>query len=438
MTAFPITEHQPVRFSGPGPSSCDVVVIGGGIIGLMAAWFLAGRGLKVTLCEKGRVAGEQSSRNWGWIRQQGRDPAELPIMVEALGIWHQLARECGPALGFRQSGVIYLANAPRDLARFRAWLPHASANGIDSRMLDRTEVARLYPGSAANWQGALHTPSDACIEPAAAMALLAGEAALRGVRIVENCAVRALERVGGRIGGVMTEAGRIACNEVVLAGGAWSALFARSEGVHLPQLSVRASAAISRPLQGPGPIASGDNRFAFRRRPDGSYLLAERHAHDFFVGPDAFRHLRAYLPALRNDWKHNSFRAVSPKNYPDAWFTPRHWSPDATSPFEAMRVLNPRPNVASLNRMRRAFAQAFPALGLPDLHTTWAGMIDTLPDALPVIDRVAAIPGLTIATGFSGHGFGIGPGVGRVLADLVMGNRVGHDLQAFRLSRFGA
>ena len=78
---FAYSAAQPVQFPGPPPAVCDVVVIGGGVIGVMTAWFLAERGLRVTLCEKGRIAGEQSSRNWGWVRQQGRDPAELPIKI---------------------------------------------------------------------------------------------------------------------------------------------------------------------------------------------------------------------------------------------------------------------------------------------------------------------------------------------------------------------
>ncbi|MFD1809199.1 NAD(P)/FAD-dependent oxidoreductase [Gemmobacter lanyuensis] len=83
-----------------------------------------------------------------------------------------------------------------------------------------------------------------------------------------------------------------------------------------------------------------------------------------------------------------------------------------------------------------AFASAFPAIGTPPLRAAWAGMIDTMPDVVPVIDRVASIPGFTIATGLSGHGFGIGPGMGRVIADLVLGRHTGHDLSRFRVSRF--
>ena len=84
-------------WSGPftPPQSCpkkaDVVIIGGGIIGVSTAWFLAKQGIDVVLCEKGHIAGEQSGRNWGWVRQQGRDPRELPMMIESMRIWRELA-----------------------------------------------------------------------------------------------------------------------------------------------------------------------------------------------------------------------------------------------------------------------------------------------------------------------------------------------------------
>jgi glycine/D-amino acid oxidase-like deaminating enzyme len=99
-------------------------------------------------------------------------------------------------------------------------------------------------------------------------------------------------------------------------------------------------------------------------------------------------------------------------------------------------VLDPPPDLRLIGGVQDAFAEAFPALGRPRLRATWAGMIDTLPDVVPVIDRVEAVPGLVVATGFSGHGFGIGPGAGRVVASLVAGEDPGHDLRRFRFSRF--
>ncbi|OZA05728.1 MAG: PTS sugar transporter subunit IID, partial [Rhodobacterales bacterium 17-64-5] len=111
----------------------------------MTAIFLRQKGLTVLVLEKGRIAGEQSSRNWGWIRQQGRDPAELPIMVESLSIWQRLAAELGEGVGFRQTGVLYLARTPREMAGFEAWMEHARAHQLDTRLLTGAEALALLP-----------------------------------------------------------------------------------------------------------------------------------------------------------------------------------------------------------------------------------------------------------------------------------------------------
>lgn len=433
---FPISEATPIRFPGPPPARTEVVVLGGGVVGVMTAWHLAERGLKVVLCEKGRIAGEQSSRNWGWVRQQGRDAAELPIMVEAQRIWASLAQEFGDAIGYQRTGVMYLANTEADLAGFESWLPEAKAQGVDTRMLSRVEVARMIPQARADWPGAMFTASDARAEPWAAVPILAMGAVRRGAVIIENCAVRGLDISAGRITGVVTEQGRIGCEQVVVAGGAWSSLFLAAHGVKIPQLAVLASVAASEPLPEVFAGAACDNHFAFRRRADGGYTLAPGAEHDFFIGPDALRNFGFYLPVLKKDFRSTHFRPAAPSGYPDGWTTPRRWAADETSPFERIRVLNPKPNRGTLDRVQDSFAAAFPQIGRPRLKAAWAGMIDTMPDVVPVIDRVAALPGLVIATGMSGHGFGIGPGIGRVVADLVADRPVGHDLHRFRLSRF--
>ena len=432
--SFPFRGLPPVRHPGPPPASCDVVVLGGGIVGVMTAWHLAERGVRVVLCEKGRIAAEQSGRNWGWIRQQGRDPAELPIMVESLGLWKSLAQAFGDALGFRQTGVMYLARSAAEMAGFDAWMTHARAQDLDTMMLSAVDVARHIKGQG-GWIGGLLTPSDARAEPWVAVPMLAQGAVARGALIVENCAVRALDIAAGRVAGVITEAGRIACTQVVVAGGAWSRLFLGQHGVRIPQLSFLASVAATGPMPEVFAGNAADDAFAFRRRMDGGYTLAPGAEHDFWPGRDALASFRSYLPVLKKDFRSTHFRPLAPRGYPDAWTTPRRWSPDTESPFERMRILDPAPNMATLSRVQDAFARAFPVLGRPRLRAAWGGMIDTMPDILPVIDR-AAIPGLTIATGLSGHGFGIGPGVGRVVADLVTGNDPGHDLSRFRLSRF--
>lgn len=430
---FPITDQTPIRFHGPLPQAADVVILGGGIIGVMTALYLARAGQSVVLCEKGRIAGEQSSRNWGWIRQQGRDPDELPIVVESLRLWQGFAETFGDALGFRQTGVMYLANTDKALEGYEAFLPHAQANGVDTRLLARCEIAAML-GTSAAWKGAMFTPSDARAEPWAAVPLLAGLAAEAGACLVENCAIRCLDVQAGAVAGVVTEQGRVRASRVVVAGGAWSRLFLAVHGVAIPQLSVLASVAQTEPMPEIYPGAATDDHFAFRRRMDGGYSIAPGSEHDFFIGPDAFRSFAAYLPVLKHDFRSTHFRAKAPAGFPDGWGTPRNWG-DGRSPFEATRILNPAPNRATLGRVQDRFVAAFPNLGRPRIKTAWAGMIDTMPDVVPVVDH-APIPGLTIATGMSGHGFGIGPGMGRVLADLVMGRPTGHDLTRFRLSRF--
>ena len=411
-------------------------MIGGGVIGVCTALFLARLGKRVTLLEKGRIAAEQSSRNWGWIRQQGRDPDELPIMLEANRLWREFASETNVDIGLKTGGVTYLARTEKDLAGYANWLPHAQAHGIDSRLLGSSETADLIPGMSRSYVGALYTASDMRAEPWVAVPALAGIAARAGVTIVENCAVRVLDIAAGRVAGVISEQGRIAAPEVVLAGGAWSALFLRRHGVSLPQLSVRATVAATEPLPMVYPGGAADDDIAFRPRSDGGYCLAAGGFHELFVGPDAFRSLPKYLAQLRADPFGTRFLPGAPRGFPDAWGTPRKWSADAISPFERMRVLNPAPNKSKVAALTRDFGALFPELGPVRIRTAWAGMIDTMPDVVPVVDRVAALPGLTVGTGMSGHGFGIGPGMGKVLAALVTGAQVGHDLSRFRLSRF--
>ena len=196
--SFPFRGLPPLRHAGPPPASADVVVLGGGVIGVMTAWHLAERGVRVVLCEKGRIAAEQSGRNWGWVRQQGRDPSELPIMMESLSIWKALAAEVGPTLGFRQEGVMYLARSHAEMAGFEAWMDQARRHGLDVQLQSPGQIAARMPGAAVEWVGGLFTASDARAEPWVTVPLLAAGAVRRGAVIVEGCAVRALDRQAGR------------------------------------------------------------------------------------------------------------------------------------------------------------------------------------------------------------------------------------------------
>ena len=436
MIPFPISEKSPVEHGGPLPSDADCVIIGGGVIGICTALFLAKAGMRLVVLEKGRVAGEQSSRNWGWIRQQGRDPAELPIMIEANRLWRELEPELGEDIGLRQSGLLYLADTDKDLAYFEEFMALAREHGLDTELLGPEGVGKLLPGVKNRWLGGMHTASDMKAEPWLAVPALARLAVRAGAVIVENCAARRLDMAGGKVTGVFTEQGRIAAPSVVLAGGAWSSLFLAAHGVRIPQLSVRASVAATETLPLVYEGGAVDTTGAFRRRADGGYTLAAADFHEFLIGPDAFRHLRKFIPQILANPTANRFFPASPTGYPDAWTTPRRWRADEVSPFERMRVLDPRPAAKALSKVARQFASDHPSLGEVRLASAWAGMIDTMPDVVPVVDHAPSLPGLIVATGMSGHGFGIGPGFGRVIASMVRGEPSGHDLSRFRILRF--
>lgn len=436
MLTFPFSESDPIRYPGPPPQASDVVIIGGGVIGVTTALFLAKRNISVTLLEKGRIAAEQSSRNWGWIRKQGRDADELPIVIEACRLWRELAEECGEDIGLTQAGVTYLARSEKDMAEFGTFMKIAADHALDTRLLASEETAGLFKGIAQRYAGAMTTPSDMRAEPWIAVPALARLAARSGVAIVENCAARALDVSAGRITGVWTEKGRIATSTVLVAGGAWSSLFLRKHGVSIPQLSVRATVAATGPLPEIHAGAAADTHVAFRRRQDGGYTLAPGGSSLLYVGPDAFRHATKYLPALMTNPFGVRYLPAAPASYPDSWSTPRDWAPDSISPFEKMRILNPAPERSGLQSIERSFKALFPQFETVPLKASWAGMIDAMPDVVPVVDRAQSIAGLFVATGMSGHGFGIGPGIGRVAADLIQGNDTGHNLHRFRLSRF--
>ena len=432
----------PIRFQDALPAVTDLVIVGGGVVGVFTALYANRLGLKALVLEKGRIAGEQSSRNWGWCRQQGRDADELPIVMEANRLWSEIDDELKGKTGFVRGGCLYLARDEARLSELADWIEIAKAHQLETRLLSSAELARCMDlnacgGAARNpWAGGLWTPSDARAEPWTAVPSVAELAQTEGVMVREHCAVRALDVQAGTIEGVLTEHGPVRAEQVVLAGGAWSSLLLQHHGIFIPQLSFRATVAQTAELPAFFEGTAVDEGLAFRRRNDRTYTLADRHPVDFFMGRDALRAAPYYLPTLKSSLANPKLRPLGPKEFPDSWLTPRRWKEDAETPFERTRVLDPRPNDLTASRVAEQFARLFPTVGKPAIRRLWAGMVDTMPDIVPVIDHVPEMNGLILATGMSGHGFGIGPGVGRIVADIAAAKPPQHSINRFRYNRF--
>ena len=417
----------------PLPQETEVVVIGGGVVGVTAAVTLADWGVPVVLCEKGRIAGEQSSRNWGWIRKMNRDVRQMPLMIEAQAYWRRLAERADTDIGLRQNGITYIADDEAHLGRMEAWLAAARPYQLDTRMLTAAEANAAIGRDDLRFPGGMVTPSDMHAEPGLAVPALARVAQEAGAQIFEQTAVRTVDIAGGRITGVVTEHGRIACRAVILASGAWTRPFVENLGLSLPQLAIKSHVQRTAPVAQfvSGPV--GTSGASIRPRADGGFNLARTGAADFDLIPAAFTHFRAFLPILRERWRILRLRFGS------EFFGAlgRHrWGPDQMSPFESVRVLDPVPNARLLDNVLAAAEDIYPGLRGAKVAERWGGVIDVMPDEMPVIGPAPGHEGLIIASGLSGHGFGIGPGVGLLAAQLATGREPVADPAPFSVDRF--
>ncbi len=435
MNVVSDTWTRPIEAPMAYPDSADVVIIGGGILGVSTAWFLAKDGVDVVLCEKGHIAGEQSSRNWGWIRKQGRDVRELPMMIESHRIWQSFEQETGEDVGYREGGCYYLGATDKSVESYESWIPTAKEFELDTRVVYGDELAKHFENISRTWSGALYTASDGRAEPHKAAPAIARVAARLGATVLTGCAVRGIETEAGKVSAVVTEHGSIRTSTVLCAAGAWTSIFCRSLGIALPQLQVKGT--VVRTAPGPKILdgQSFDKKVAIRRRQDGGYTVGDGGGgllHS--VTPSTFRFAFKFLPALMQEFgtmwvtiNGDFFRELA---------TPVRWDLDGQSPFEKVRVLNPSPSRATVRRIRRNIDEVYPALAQTEIVEAWAGMIDTTPDVVPVICPEDSLPGFYIATGLSGHGFGIGPGAGKAAAGMLTGKCSGIDISPFRLSRF--
>ncbi len=172
----------------------------------------------------------------------------------------------------------------------------------------------------------------------------------------------------------------------------------------------------------------------YRKRLDGGYTIARGSGLVVPLVPDSLRYLREFWQSVRKEGT-----AIKPRLNAQSWrelCAPRRWPLDQPSPFETTRVLDPAPDEAMNRAAREAMVRIYPQFRDVPVVQEWAGYIDATPDVIPYIGPAGTIPGLTVAAGFSGHGFGIGPAAGRLAADLATGQTASVDPSPFRLSRF--
>ncbi len=401
------------------PCEADVTVIGGGVVGVFTAYYLARRGVKVALVEKGRVAAEQSSRNWGWCRQQNRDARELPMATKSLALWDTLASEIGADVGFRRCGLLYLSQDEAEIAGWAKWRDFACTVGVTSHVLSADEATERGRATGRSWKGGVFSPTDGTADPSVAVPQVAAAIIKLGGSVHQNCAARGLEMSGGQVSGVVTEAGTIRTKTVVMAGGAWASSFCHQLGVRFPQASVRSSILAISPADESLPDALHTAEVSLTRRLNGGYTLAISGRARVDPTSQQIRFGREFLPMFARRWR--SLAPGGTQGWRLGHETMKKWALDAVTPMERTRILDPKPDGCQI-RLTFERAQALlPDLARCEITDCWAGYIDSTPDGVPAIGELETMPGFILAAGFSGHGFGIGPGAGHLIADLITG-----------------
>lgn len=425
---------DPVITSPRQPEATTVVIIGAGIIGLTAALNLAERNIPVVVLEKGRIAGEQSSRNLGWVRKTNRHAHDVPLALAADRLWAEMPQRVGSDVGYRQAGIMFVGRNDTQMGMYEGWLKSVEHLGLDSRLLSDAEIARMVPGGRSQWAGGIYTASDARAEPTLAASAIARAAMARGAVIVEHCAVRTLQTSAGRVSGVVSEQGEIRCDQVLLAGGIWSRRFLGNLNIDLPTLPLTCSVLRTEPMDGPTDTAVGAPDFSFRKHKHGGYIITQRGKLDAFLTWDHLLLGTRYLPQLRAQ---RDFLKISlGKYFLQDLALARRWKAADVTPFERVRVQDPKANSSLNSEALRNLKAAWPVFEQARIAAAWAGTIDVTPDSDPVIGAVPSIPGLTLATGFSGHGFGTSPAAGQLAADLVVQNTPLIDPSPYRFERF--
>jgi glycine/D-amino acid oxidase-like deaminating enzyme len=413
-------------------SPVDVAIVGGGIVGCSTALSLARKGVSVTIFERGKIASEQSSRAWGFIRRQGRNQAELPLAVEALELWADLTSKFGAeATQFTRSGILVPAETAADEERIRDGHEVARRFGLSTQLLDAAGVRKAIPELAGQWRGGLFTADDAHADPALSTRTIAAAAREAGVTILEDTPVFRIDWDKPMRPKLLTSKGAFEAGTLVLANGIGAPVLAASAGIRLPIQIVKSSVGRTRKAPPFTRIAVWGPGTAYRPSMDGAFIIGNGYRGmgiDYEITVDSLRSMRHFLPAYKNNWRQLHLKI-------GADFT--HQLGARFSRRKAVQALpEPKPNMRKVLANLAAFRRLFPHLETIELEKAWAGRLDITPDVIPIIDRPTPEFNLFVAAGFSGHGFALGPSIGKQVGEWITRGSPSIDLSAFALARF--
>jgi len=300
-------------------------------------------------------------------------------------------------------------------------------------MLSTQEASERGKATGRKWKGGVCSPTDGTADPSKAVPATARGIMAAGGTVHQHCAARGIELSAGRVSGVVTEAGTIKTKTAVMAGGAWASSFCNQLGVRFPQASVRQSILAVAPGANGLPDTLHTARVSLTRRANGGYTLAISGRARVDPTPQQFRFGREFLPMFARRW-----RSLAPGTF-EGW---RHghealtkWALDDVTPMERNRILDPKPDMGQIRLTHQRACELLPELKRVEISDVWAGYIDSTPDGIPAIGELEGIPGFILAAGFSGHGFGIGPGAGHLIADIITGKEPIVDPRPYRPER---
>ena len=412
-------------------TSTDVAVVGGGLMGLAIAHRLSRSGAAVVLLDQHDLGQHQSGRNWGFARQQGRSPAELPLMRMANTLWRSLSEELESDTGWVMGGNLAVFDSENQENDYRRWLEIGQAAGVESQYLSPEGVLSLIPAWQRPCRGALFAATDGQADPETVVGAYTEACKREGVTVLPRERVTSLVREGDTIKGVRTENGYIRAGQVVVAAGGWSRGLLAGIGMDLPQNFVHGTVSLTTKQPSITDVTVWGPGFSFRQRKDGRFVCATGGGGLVDIGLDTLAQSRLFIGAFKKNWKRFKLRPG------------RQIPHEIRAAISGQKISSVGPPIPRVDRHQSSLALkrlkgTIKGIGDIQIERTWAGIIDSTPDGLPVIDTLPEIGGLTVATGFSGHGYGLVPAVGHVVTDLIMGHKPVCDVSAMRLSRFSA